>query len=117
MMAMARALAALLITSLGAALAQTPLKFEVASVRQNKSGDNSATWNMGDSGTFRGSNIPLDFLVMTAFKLKEAQLRNMPGWSESERYDIEAKVTGKPSQEEIFGMLQNLLVDRFNLKY
>jgi uncharacterized protein (TIGR03435 family) len=116
-MAMARVLAAAFFLCLEVASAQEPLKFEVASIKANKSTNNNGTWRTGDNGRFIGENIPLEFLVLTAFKLKESQLANLPGWADSEKYDIEAKVEGKATQDETSVMLQSLLVDRFNLKY
>jgi uncharacterized protein (TIGR03435 family) len=112
---MIRALA--LVAAAGLVLAQQPPKFEVASIKPNKSADNNGTWRYDDHGTFTGENIPVKFLIMTAFKLKESQLSSLPAWTDSEKYDIEAKVEGKTSQEQIVAMLQDLLADRFNFKY
>jgi uncharacterized protein (TIGR03435 family) len=114
MMAMPKALIAIVLSSL--ALAQQP-SFEVATIKPNKSAENNSTWRSGDNGRFSGENIPIKFLIMTAFKLKESQIGDLPKWTESEKYDIEAKATGKTSQDQMFSMLQDLLHDRFNLRY
>jgi len=114
MMTMPRLLIAIALVSL--ALAQQP-SFEVASIKPNKSAGNNGTWRSGDNGRFTGENIPVDLLIVTAFKLKESQLSNLPKWAESEKYDIEAKTTGKASQDQMIAMLQALLRDRFSLKY
>src|SRR5205823_4146538 len=63
------------------------------------------------------NNIPIKFLIMTAFRIKESQLTGLPGWTDDAKYDIVAKAEGTPSLEQIYGMLQSLLTDRFQLQY
>jgi len=110
-----RALAFLAVA--GLVLAQQAPKFEVASIKPNKSADNNGTWRYDDHGKFIGENIPVKFLILTAFRLKEAQLSGLPAWADSEKYDIEAKAEGKTTQDQNIAMLQNLLADRFNFKH
>jgi uncharacterized protein (TIGR03435 family) len=99
-----------------AAFSQPPPKFEVASIKPNTSADHNSTWRSG-TDRFTGENIPIRFLIMTAFRIKESQLAGLPGWTGIAKYDIEAKAEGTPSQEQIYGMLQSLLAERFQLKY
>jgi uncharacterized protein (TIGR03435 family) len=114
MLAAAFCLAAALTTRV---VGQTPAAFEVASVKPNHSGENNSTWRYGAGGHFTGENISLRFLMTTAFRLKEAQLVDLPGWAGSEKYDIETKSAGSPTEDQIFSMLQGLLQERFQLKY
>jgi uncharacterized protein (TIGR03435 family) len=49
---------------------------------------------------------------------KILQVSGAPGWSNSDRYDIEATAKGNPSQALMRGpMLQALLEDRFRLRF
>jgi len=55
-------------------------------------------------GRFNGNNYPVI-------------IEQVPGWSNSERYTVEAKAEGSPGQAMMMGpMLQALLADRFALK-
>jgi uncharacterized protein (TIGR03435 family) len=54
---------------------------------------------------------------MTAYKLKESQLAGAPGWTETERYNIDAKAEANASEDQLIAMLQGLLEERFKLKY
>ena len=92
-------------------------QFEVASIKPNKSADLGGTWRVAPGGRFTGENIPLKFLLTTAYHLKESQISGIPGWTESEKYDIVAKGEGNPTQEQMIAMLQGLLGDRFKLTY
>jgi uncharacterized protein (TIGR03435 family) len=108
------ALIALVIAS-NVVSAQT--QFEVASIRPNLSPDRSGTWRFTEGGRFTGENIPLVFLLMTAYRLRDSQISGAPGWAETEKYDIVAKGEGNPSEDQVMTMLQGLLADRFKFKY
>jgi uncharacterized protein (TIGR03435 family) len=61
-------------------------------------------------------NMPLRFIITFAYHIRDFQLSGVPGWAESERYEISAKAEGKPKPDQIRLMLQSLLEDRFKLK-
>jgi uncharacterized protein (TIGR03435 family) len=106
--------------------------FEVASVKENKSGGRGQN-SKATAGRFSSKNAPLRAIVMNAYEIQQqVQLRGGPGWMESVRFDIEAKVPGEgakalddkgPSDKalsesdrhQIHLMLQSLLADRFKL--
>jgi uncharacterized protein (TIGR03435 family) len=56
-------------------------------------------------------------LIQAAYHVKAGMLFGITAWMESERFDIEAKATGKFSFDEDMGMLRALLVDRFQLRF
>ena len=120
------------------------LEFEVASVRQNKSGDRQqssfsldngnlySTVNKEDAlvpngGYFYATNVPLMRYIVFAYGLtgtQELALRfnyfagvssSVPGWVNMERFDIKARVDGRPSKEQLRQMMRTLLADRFKL--
>ena len=106
--------------------AQTPtdrLKFEVASVRENKNDDGKVMFGIQPGGRFNAINVPLWTLILQAFGVQRTQLVGVPDWSETARYDIVAKAEteiqggppGSPPGPLNF-MLQDLLEDRFKLR-
>jgi uncharacterized protein (TIGR03435 family) len=104
-------------------VAQTPAarpEFEVASVKLNVSSD--ARMFIGRTspspGRFAAANAPLKFLIQEAYAVKSSQVLGVPGWIESDRYDIDAKGafdTVRRGSEALL-MLQVLLEDRFKLR-
>jgi uncharacterized protein (TIGR03435 family) len=109
-------------------------KFEVASIRPAASTSNLAT-------TFGGGNAPpppggggcigrstvdasrinrlcvsLRALLLDAFAVVPGRLL-APDWTDTQRFDISAKLPEGASQEQLSGMLQSLLEDRFRLTF
>jgi uncharacterized protein (TIGR03435 family) len=98
-------------------VSQEPV-FDVVSVKPNHS---EAHWFTVNSmrekvGRFAATKISLKGLVALAYGQDEARILGGPAWLESERYDVEAKVAGQPSRQQLLLMLQSLLADRFQLK-
>jgi len=92
-------------------------EFEVASIKPNNSPDFNGTWRFDGGGLFIGENIPLRFLLMSAFQMRDYQLSGVPGWVNQVKYDIQARGPGAPDEDQIAVMLQSLLKDRFHLEY
>jgi uncharacterized protein (TIGR03435 family) len=108
---------------------QTPTApaFEVATVKpaapdgkQIPSQMAEMLMSSGDRGSksperidFRG--VTLKMLLQRAYNLKPAQISG-PGWMESERYDIAAKVPPATDEDGLRLMLQGLLIERFQIK-
>jgi uncharacterized protein (TIGR03435 family) len=99
--------------------------FEVASVRQNKSGDRGGMFRNQPGGRFNVTNVPLKQIVQLAYAVQPFQLTGGPDWLESDRWDIVAKAEdgnvaplGPPGTgpSPLALMLQSLLADRFKLK-
>jgi len=106
--------------------------FEVASVKQNKSGDppfgapphsnvNLTAFDTyaPNGGLFSATNWPLLVYIQFAYKLTPSQLRpppQLPKWATTERFDIEARAPkSNPSKDQMRLMMQSLLSDRFKL--
>src|SRR5437773_6864089 len=90
--------------------AQNPrLTFEVASVKPNntRSGSSVSGGNQGDR--FYSTNVTLTQLVRSAYGVQEFQISGQPGWSDSDRFDIEAKMEKGAKPEDWQPMLQSLL--------
>ena len=112
----------------GGAAAQSPppaatsrATFEVASVKQNKSGDPRSRADAAPSGRVDVTNMSLPTLIRNAFELQAYELVNgpqVPAWVETDRWDIVAQgnpISDPAAQQRLRAMLRNLLIDRFTL--
>src|ERR1700691_4324141 len=68
-----------------------PKQFEVASIKPDHSSDNRMGVALEPGGRFVATNVPARFLIQFAYQLKDNQLSGLPGWADSDRYDIAAK--------------------------
>ena len=116
--------AGLVILTSCAALAQTAENspaFEVASVKPAApiTGNFIRVMMRGgpgsnDPGQITYTNVTLKNVLMNAYGVKGFQISG-PGWLDSERYDIVAKLPRGATKEQFMVMLQNLLAERFKL--
>jgi uncharacterized protein (TIGR03435 family) len=97
--------------------------FDVASVKVHpQSGDGMIRVRMSggpgtpDPGRLNYENVSLKAVLGKAFDVKSYQL-TVPDWTDSERFDITAKIPQGTTKEQFGVVLQNLLVDRFKLAY
>ena len=96
-------------------------RFEVASVKPNKSGDGPISMGTQPGGRLTMVNVPLRLLIRNAYQVQDFQLVNAPDWINSERFDIVAKAAenfppptpGNPGPLQF--MMRSLLADRFQL--
>ena len=111
------------------------MKFEVASVKENKAPANAdtvhfnmpiTTWDFPvgapTGGLFSATNLPVDMYLGFAYKLQgyalDAFQRQLPAnWEgfNGKRYDIEARAAGNPTSDQYRLMMQSLFADRFKL--
>jgi uncharacterized protein (TIGR03435 family) len=90
-------------------------KFEVASVKPNKSGTTQTNIGMLPNGV-NFVNLPLRAIIQFAYGITQAsRLAGVPDWAVTERFDINARAAGPVNLEERRLMLQALLADRFKL--
>jgi uncharacterized protein (TIGR03435 family) len=88
--------------------------FEVASVKPNKSGSGNSSSNTRQGG-YTGTNITIRQLILNAYRLRNLQLIGGPGWVDSDRFDVNARVPENSTPDQIPLMLRALLADRFKL--
>jgi uncharacterized protein (TIGR03435 family) len=96
-------------------------RFEVASVKpaaHPNPGDWRITGGPGTSspGQFTATGAPLQPLIGISYKLKPYQLIGPPS-IKNYAYDIVAKVPAGATREQFLVMIQNLLTERFDLKF
>lgn len=95
--------------------------FDVVSIKPNKSASGMVRVMSKPDG-YAATNVSLSSLIQRAYGVKEDQISGIPGWAESARFDIDAKVAGsdvpdlqKMKNEDRGLLLQPLLADRFKL--
>jgi uncharacterized protein (TIGR03435 family) len=103
-----------------------PVAFEVATVKPaappQMGGGGRVMFSMGtrggpgtnDPGRWTCNNCTIKMLLTQGYDVKPYQLTT-PGWMDSERYEISAKVPDGTTKEQFQLMIQNLLADRFKL--
>lgn len=98
-------------------------KFDVASIKPNKSGEMRIAMRFVPDG-LNMEGITPQLMLAHAFNVEDDRIVGAPSWVKNERFDIQAKVapgdapkldTLKPEQR--MEMLQPLLEDRFGLKF
>jgi acetamidase/formamidase len=77
-----------------AAPGQAPVRFEVAAVKSNVSGDAKVVIQMLPGGRFTATNATLRQLIRNAYQLQEFQITGGPAWLDRDRFDIVAKADG-----------------------
>jgi uncharacterized protein (TIGR03435 family) len=100
--------------------AETPDRFEVAVIRPTEAGPGTGTsFNLFEGGRLKITNEPVRLLIRVAYQLQNIQIVGAPSWVDSDGYDIEAKTAarGKIPQGQVSPLMQNLLAERFNLKF
>lgn len=101
-------------------------KFDVASVKPNKSGEGIIRLEIQPGGRFAATDFPLKQFIRAAYTLQLYQIVDAPSWLESERFDITA-VSNRDLREAaswtpggqfapVQLMMQSLLADRFNFR-
>jgi uncharacterized protein (TIGR03435 family) len=124
----------MLLSAVGIALialmAQEPAeapKFEVASVKLNRSNDPpNSNFPLGpgdvyvrNGGHFMAKGFPLSLYISFAYKMIGNQVQylspQMPEWTKTERYDIDARAASDPGKEGMRMAMRALLAERFKL--
>lgn len=99
---------------LAAQNAATP-RFEVASIRENKSGSGASFSSPRPGGNYNASNMTLRSLVWVAYRIPRERVIGGPGWVDTVRFDIAAKAADNVSPSQMNEMLKSLLAERFQL--
>lgn len=108
----------IVVTGLQLAAQQSAPTFEVASVKQNKSGERTGPYFRYEGSQFVVVNNNLLTIIRTAWGLPPDRVLGGPDWvrSERERFDILAKAPDGTARPQMPLMVRALLADRFKLK-
>jgi uncharacterized protein (TIGR03435 family) len=99
-----------------AVTAQTPLEFEVSSIKRNLGTTPGGDVRRLPDGTFIATNISIRNVLGSAWPTEDFEYRNLPDWAIRNRYDITVKPPAGASQDEIQAMWRALFRDRFKLQ-
>jgi uncharacterized protein (TIGR03435 family) len=94
--------------------------FDVVTIKPSKPGTPENEKRINFRGThFIAFNVNMNDLVALAFGMHTEQILGAPDWFGTDRFDIDGKpdVDGQPSLHQIAEMTQELLRDRFALKF
>ena len=110
---------ALLVVSVAPVCGQERLAFEVASIKQIADYVPTATMNGELShGRLTLNNAHLSQMISVAYGIQYVRIRGMPAWFSENQFQLAAKAEDPAtSDEQVKVMLQNLLADRFRLKF
>lgn len=101
-----------------------PFRFDVVSVKPNKSDQFAHIEDTGDGDGITFRNMSLNVIILYAYALRDMSLPSgSPDWIRANRYDIQAKVGEadlpafhKLTKDQRRLMLQDILADRFKMK-
>jgi len=109
-----------------------PPTFEVASIKKHLPDPSGRMFvsigsPVGDVSRWAATNVTTRILIDIAYGLKDFQLKGEPSWTDSERFDVDAKVddamvpkmqklTEEQQRKQMALMLRPLLADRFKLQ-
>jgi len=104
------------------------IAFEVASIKQNVSGESGMRINFPPGGNVVATNVPLRLLIASAYGTPQgllplSRILGGPQWIDSDRFDVRAKAAtnyddqrvGNTPPAQLLLMLRTLLADRFRL--
>ena len=96
--------------------------YDVVSVKPDVSDSQMLSVQDNDS-SYRATNVRLRNLISNAYGIREGLISGLPGWAETARFDLDAKITDvspeslkRLTPEQRRTMLAVILVDRFSLK-
>ena len=106
---------AVVATSVAAQAPTAALKFEVASIRENKSGSGASFSSPRPGGNYTASTMTLRSLVWVSYRIPRERVIGGPGWVDTVGFDIAAKAGDNASPIQMNEMLKSLLAERFHL--
>jgi uncharacterized protein (TIGR03435 family) len=110
--------AAAMLAIFGQLNGQSAQKFEVASIKPSQPGQTRYGIRPAPGGErYLASNVTLKLLITVAYRIKADQVAGGPAWMDADRYDMNAKAERPSSVDELHLMLQELLADRFKLRF
>ncbi len=94
------------------------LTFEVASIRPTRSDEPHAVLRPAPGGRrYTAAGQTLRALLWVAYQVKPEQIAGGPGWLDTDRYDLNAEADKGYNIEDLHIMLQNLLTEKFKLRF
>src|SRR6476646_9341536 len=88
--------------------------FEVASIKPDDSVNRPSPLTIS-TGRFSWTNATFRQLIQVGYDLRPYQLIGLPAWADTSHFDVVATTGAPTSPQQMYVMLQGLLVDRFDL--
>jgi|SRR5579862_1342180 uncharacterized protein (TIGR03435 family) len=102
----------------GQAFAPTgSLTFEVAAIRPSKPDAQGGGVRPAGDRRYVGTNVTLRGYLYVAYQVKADQIAGGPAWVDTDLYDLNAEAEKPSSIEQLHIMLQNILSERFKLRF
>lgn len=96
--------------------------YEVSTVKPNNTASGSTTISI-DDGLLKATNVSIKMMIDAGYGIKPSLVFGLPGWAQSQRYDIVAKVVDADkavlenlTREERRAMIRQLIIERFQMK-
>lgn len=70
-----------------------------------------------DGAGYTATYVPVKMMIAYMYRVPARQIIGGPSWLKDDRYDVEAKTDQKHTVDDLNSMYQNMLVDRFHLKF
>lgn len=94
------------------------LEFEVASIKPAPADERGGGIRpLAGGQSYAAQAVPVKLIIMLMFHLTADQISGGPAWMSSDRWDIEARAEKPASLDDLHIMFQNLIIDRFGLKF
>jgi len=94
------------------------LTFETAEILSSQPGSRPGPVRALPAGDGYSAKVAtLKLLISLMYKVPARQITAGPSWIDSDGYDIEARAGGSHSLKDLHVMFQNLLADRFKLRF
>jgi uncharacterized protein (TIGR03435 family) len=115
---------AVVVLACSSAIAQTSstpparLTFEVAAIHSSSPDARGGIVRPLPNGTgYQVQNMTVKTMMSVMYRVPARQIMGGPDWFGTELFDVEAKADGSYDIERLHTMFQNLLADRFGLKF
>ncbi len=94
------------------------LEFEVASIRLAKPDQRGGGIKATPNGAgYTAQGVPVKLMIALMYRIPMPQIKGGPGWLDTDRYNVEAKADKQYNLDDLHTMYQNMLIDRFKLKF
>jgi len=105
-----------LIALTGEVAVQSPLEFDVSSIKRNLSDAQGGDTRRLPDGTYTATNISVRNLLPLAWPTEDFEYHNLPDWAIRNRYDVTVKPPSGASAAQIQEMWRALFKSRFRLE-
>jgi uncharacterized protein (TIGR03435 family) len=99
--------------------AATPrLEFDVAEIKPADPKEQGGGIKADPGGqTYHAQGAPVQLMIQLMWKLNPSQIVGGPDWLKKDLWDVEAKADHSYSLDDLHAMFQNMIIDRFNMKF